>query len=310
MRAYAVSLLVCLVAACSGDERSPGNPFGGSGGGGGADAAVEGGAGAEPDGSAGDGGTAGEPGDAGPDQVASDAAGSGGSPDGSAGSAQEGGAGSAGDADLDAAFLPDALFLPDAVVLDAPYDTCPSGQLAVGTLGLQAGLDTPSAFASAYNAEVAAMGGAGPLLLVLHGLDSPHKPNWRALFGPPAAISGGGYQVTEYPTWVPLVLAHGNAASIVYEETEILLRFQTATTQLDLWAVAVEMHSQVAADCHSLSIASLRLLIPVDDEPDAMFHGSALADLMGPPTATWGGTNDAWVLELTGDADRVAYQAP
>src|SRR5882672_5553797 len=70
-------------------------------------------------------------------------------------------------------------------------------------------------------------------------------------------------------------------------------------------AVSVTLSGMLANACSSLSQAKLRLLVPAT-AGSLSFHGSSVADLMGPPTESWGGNpSAAWPLDLSGTAQEV-----
>ena len=285
-KVVACGLLTLMLAACSSDDepKPTGGVFAGSGGG------TSGTGGASGGGASGSGGSAG------------DSGGGGTSPD-------------AGDADVDAPDADGKDAVADVVTdvdLDVvlPLTACPNATSAVGTQQLQAGGATPTAFATAYNAELASMSEPGPMVLEFNGLDvvdATGPAAWNLRFGA-AEASGSTVSFLGTPAEIPFEFATNRNVIVSFTEADFSLHFDTATSQVDIPAVSIMTAGEFDDQCSTLLLEGLDVVIPAT-AGTLSFHGSTLADLLGDPDYDCcGGTKNAWMVMLSGILQPVQVQ--
>jgi len=267
-------ILVSLVA-CASDPHRFSSGFGGPGAGG--DTTGSGG-----DGSNGDDAMA-------PDDVATGSAGASGAADGAA--------------DAGTPFVPDG----PVIVMhgDASPGMCTSDRATLGSSSLQAAGGTPTAFADAFNAELMKLTSGGPFLLVLSGVNDGSNVPKTASFGPLEVLQDGvGFE--EAPAVVPFSSDGAHMIQVPKKDAAFALRFIAPASPAMIPVGSVEMSGALASTCTSLTISTLKMLVPATASGVA-FHGSTVGALMGTPTAgVQGGTNNAWPLELSGKAKQVS----
>ncbi|HKQ67931.1 MAG TPA: hypothetical protein VJT73_01265 [Polyangiaceae bacterium] len=180
---------------------------------------------------------------------------------------------------------------------------CPNDRATLGSNELRAGGATPTAFANAYNLELDALQTAGPMLLTLSGVNAGSSATKTASFGALEA-SGRGAGFDGSPATAPFELDGARRVRIAPRVAAFGLRFVPPASAAIIPAGSIELTGTLANACTSLVIAKLALLVPASAGAVA-FHGSTVAALMGPTTATIERANDAWPLELTGKAQQV-----
>jgi hypothetical protein len=181
-----------------------------------------------------------------------------------------------------------------------PVRTACAGDLAtLGSSRLSAGLSTPPGFATAFNQESALLDSPGPFLLALTGVNENAPAGWTAIFGPlRRATTGGAVTYAGPRASVPFVMADGRTIEIARTNAQFDLAFSNGTT---LPVTAVELSGTLANACSSLSLSSVKLIIP-DSAGSVSFHGSTVGDLMNPAGAS---TPGPWPLELSGLSQQV-----
>jgi hypothetical protein len=182
---------------------------------------------------------------------------------------------------------------PDVTTIDK----CTGPYAAFATKGLVAGGMTPSAFAKAYNLEVAALKAPGPMLLAFKGVDSSESSKWRLRVGGADAAAGEAKFIG--PTAeVNYTLRPGIALDVPDQLASFKLRFDKSQI-----AVSGIRMTATAGDCSEISVDQLWLMIPesAGGEP---FGDKTVSELMGAPIKPDGGTG-FWILELLGSEKRV-----
>lgn len=273
------SLILVSLVACTSEPRRFSSGFGSPGAGG--DLAGSGGAAA---------GTTDEGDAAAPDDL--DASGAaGGSADGAAGSP----------------------FAPDGPVMvmhgDASAAMCSRDRATLGGSGLLAAGATPPTFAAAFNAEVTNLKTGGPFLLVLSGVNQGSSGPQTASFGA-LDVLPDGVGFAGPPAVVPFSIEGVRMIQIPMKDAVFDLRFVAPASPATIPVASVEMTGALANACTSMTIATLRMLVPATASGIA-FHGSTVGALMGTPTASvQGGANNAWPLELSGKVKQVTAIIP
>lgn len=305
MKMYAKIAVVLVasmaVAGCSKDDSPPadnGNPFGTGGSGG---SSASGGTGGSHSGGTGGSAKAGNGG--------SSQGGGGSSQGGSAGQGQ-GGQGLDGGVDAPTDSGPDFDALPDAPA--PPVDLCPSATTAFGTKKLFAGGETTTAFADAFNAEVAAMAAPGPLLIEFSGLDVKDEKAgaWKVKFGPlnwDGSTSKASFGDT--PAELPFTFQSGWGIFAAAADASFKLHFDDGSTQTDIPVVRIDGFGASLTNkaCDTLAVEQFDLIVPQDAAKDIPFHGSTVSALMGSPNRDCcKGTQNAWVLSLATQQDGLA----
>jgi hypothetical protein len=184
---------------------------------------------------------------------------------------------------------------------------CRYDRVALASAQLLAGGSTPSAFAAAYNAELATLRTAGPFLLVLSGINQSVASAWVGSFGalaePSEAGESAGFAGSHAD--VPYTLGIGRALTVARHDAAFDLKFLPPSNDALVPVVSVELSATLSAACGWLSIDRAKLLIPASSGSVA-FHGSTIASLMGAPTESFGGqAASAWPLELGGTAQAI-----
>jgi len=227
---------------------------------------------------------------------------------GSAGAGATAGTGGSGE-DLDASLEPDGPIYKDGALPDdtGSWDggSCPDID-AVGTHGLTAGGATPVAFANAYNALAPNVAG-GPLLIVLSGLST--QGQWFASFGPLTFAGGMAADFAAPPMTVGMDFNANLQVNVAMAEGAFDLIFDTSSTQATIPVAAVSLDGVLDNECANMTVSHLTLLIPTT-AGNVLFDGTSLSALLGTPTATYGGGEQAWRVELSGAAQQVAYNNP
>jgi hypothetical protein len=194
----------------------------------------------------------------------------------------------------------DALGLTDVFVVrnDAPpaRTTCTGDIATLGSSQLVAGLSTPSAFADAYNQERATLEAPGPFLLALTGVNENVPGGWTAMIGPLGRASQGAVTFSGPRAQVSFTLGVGRAVDIAQTAAPFDLAF-VSVAGATLPVSSIEMSGTLANACSSLTVQSLKLLIP-DSAAGLPFHGSTVGALMGSALGPW-------PLELSGLAQQV-----
>jgi hypothetical protein len=203
--------------------------------------------------------------------------------------------------------LPDVEIDVPPIIHDDAFDPipCTKNRGTFGSSGLRAGGATPSAFATAYNAELDASVGAGPLLIVLSGVNDSTPPSWVGSFGGLTARDGGGVGFLGVHAEVAFTIGAARAIQIAPSDATFELNFDPPAGDVSLPIVGIELAGTLSNGCGSLSVTKAKLLVPTSAGTIA-FHGSTIAALMGAPTETRGGqAASAWALELAGTAPEV-----
>lgn len=290
MRALVFVAAVAVVVGCSSSDDSKPSAgtdtiFGQAGSG----AAGHGGSA----GAAGQGGQAGDGGAAGQSHggAAGHSAGAGGEPNKDAGTEDSGKAGEAGSTQDDGGSGP-----PDVIEV---VDTCPLATQILGIKTLVSNGDSPADFATAYDQEVAAMSGPGPLLLEFRGLDQETPSAWELRLGAPD-LAAGGTSFGETPATVSYHLGELRALYVEEVDVSFNLRFPTTSGHIDVPVVRVALGGSFNETCDEFFVEGLRLLIP-DTAADLPFGGSTLGQLLGEPTGDYGeGKSNAWWIGVWG----------
>jgi hypothetical protein len=210
------------------------------------------------------------------------------------------------DAALDAPFA-EAAIRDDRIVIvlgeAGPARTACTGDVAtLGSSRLAAGGSTPPSFADAYNSEVMSLDTPGPFLLVLHGVNGPAPDAGIAEFGALGRTPQGAVTFAGGRAAVPFSMNEERRIDIAAAWASFDLSFGPSTGSLPI--AAVQAAGTLADACSSLSVSTLRLLVP-KSASDRAFHGSKVSNLMG-PAQSWGNASDAgWALELAGTAQEV-----
>jgi hypothetical protein len=237
--------------------------------------------------------------------TSSSTAGSGGSGGGAA-DGGGGGAGSSVDASTPDADLPriDAgVVIHDDASDPAP---CANNRAALGSIRLRAGGATPAPFAAAYNAELDALLGPGPLLIVLRGVNDTRSTAWIAAFG---ALAPGdpstGVTFASAHVEVPFTLGADRSVQVAPSSSSFELRFAPPASDVMIPVGSIELAGVLSRECGSLVMTKAKLLVPAIAGSLA-FHGSTIGALMGAPTEALGGqASAAWALEILGTAKQV-----
>jgi hypothetical protein len=183
---------------------------------------------------------------------------------------------------------------------------CANNFAAVGSNRLLAGGATPTDFAAAYNAELAASSTAGPLLLAFFGVNDTNLLGWIAKVGalePSDAGAGVGFAGVHAD--VPFTLASNRSLRIAPIAADFELKLVAPSSSISLPIGSIALDGSLSVGCGSLTVDKATLLVPIR-AGTLTFHGSTVAALMGPPTETLGGVaHSAWPLELSGKASQV-----
>jgi hypothetical protein len=167
---------------------------------------------------------------------------------------------------------------------------------------LLAGGATPSPFAEAYNAELAALTTPGPVLLLLTGV-SPASSAHRADIG--ALLSNSqGVGFASPPAQLPFSSDGSGAIHIALAPASFALKFVAPANDVQVPVVSISLDGALATGCGALVVSKMKLLVP-SSASSLAFHGSTMGALMGSPTETYGNGSMAWPLELSGTAQRV-----
>jgi hypothetical protein len=187
---------------------------------------------------------------------------------------------------------------------EAGVAPCSNDTATLDSHALLAGGATPAAFTDAFNAEMKKLTTPGPLLIVLHGVNEGSTATKVASLGPLMPLMlGVGFAST--PANMPFTIGAGGALQIPATSIAFQLKFVAPADDVLLPVSSVELTGKLASACASLSITSMKLLMPTSASAVA-FHGSTVGALMGTPTESiLGGTNNAWPLQLSGVANDV-----
>jgi hypothetical protein len=182
---------------------------------------------------------------------------------------------------------------------------CANDRAALGSR-LQAGGATPAAFAEAYNAELDALRGPGPFLLVLLGVNDATPGAWVGALGAlDPGEAGAGASFAEGHAMVPFTMGAARSIHIPATDASFHLRFAPPASDALVPVVSVELSGTLTPGCGSLAMTQAKFLIPTTAGSLA-FHQSTIAALMGAPTESWRGqAASAWLLELGGTAKQV-----
>jgi hypothetical protein len=171
---------------------------------------------------------------------------------------------------------------------------------------LLAGGSTPASFAEAYNAELAALHGPGPLLIVLSGVNDANPARWIASFGAlDASRAGAGIRFAGSHADVGFAMDAVRSVQIAPTSANFDLKFTPPANDTMVPAGSIELAATFGIGCGSLVITRAKLLVP-NTAGGVAFHGSTIAALMGPATEVYRGQPaSAWPLELAGTAKQV-----
>jgi hypothetical protein len=165
--------------------------------------------------------------------------------------------------------------------------------------GLLAGGPTAADFATAFNAEVAALTDPGPFLVVFDGLDSTTETDWVLKIGMPQG--SGPVSFVGTPASAPFRL--GEMHTIFVDETEASFSMRFGT--VDIPVVKFWFGGQFDAECSVFIVEEFSFLIP-SSAASVAFHGSTLGDLLGTPEASYGTEKyNAWQVALSGQMNAV-----
>jgi len=185
--------------------------------------------------------------------------------------------------------------------IEIVVDPCGVEERAVGSAGLVAGGTTSPALAEAFNEEVASMDYPGPLLMVFKGLNSVNPADWIVDVGGLTGGTGGGpVAFTGNTESVPFSLGSQHAVTMSHTTVDIVLHFDTPTTQADLPVQRVRISALFDSECETLLVEGMSLLLAEAAGP-MEFHGSTIAQL-----AQTKGL--AYPLEVTGNMTPVEQQ--
>jgi hypothetical protein len=183
---------------------------------------------------------------------------------------------------------------------------CTSNRATLGSNRLMAGGSTPAPFAAAYNAELAALHGAGPFLLVLSGVNDATPAGWIASIGA-LGVNLGGEGVGFEGRHADVAFAMDAARWVRIAPTEVSfeLKFTAPASEARVPVGSIDVSGTLSTGCGSLVVTRARLLVP-KTAGDITFHGSTIQGLMGPATESYQGEPaGAWPLELAGTAKQV-----
>jgi hypothetical protein len=218
-----------------------------------------------------------------------------------------GGAGSASDAggsggSSDGAVEGGHILHDDASTNAVP---CTGNRASFGSR-LQAGGATPAAFAQAYNAELDALRGPGPFLLVLLGVNDPMPGAWVGALGAlDPGDAGAGARFADDHAVVRFTLGAARSIQIPATDASFRLKFAPPASDALVPVVSVALSGTLTPGCGSLAMTKAKFLVP-QAAGSVSFHGSTIAALMGAPTETWQGqAASAWLFELEGTAKQV-----
>jgi hypothetical protein len=207
--------------------------------------------------------------------------------------------GSAGKAPADAAVEALVEMHDDASTIPVP---CTNNLATFGTR-LRAGGMTPTTFADAYNAELDALSGPGPFLMVLSGVNDDTPASWIGAFG--ALALGQPVHFASGHADVPFTIGADRSITIVPTATSFNLRFGAQGSDVLVPVAQIGLSGTLMTQCGSLGMAQVRFLVPATAGSVA-FHASTIGALMGTPTEMLGGqAASAWPLELSGTAKQV-----
>jgi hypothetical protein len=169
-----------------------------------------------------------------------------------------------------------------------------------------AGGATPISFAAAYNAEIAILPGAGPLLIVLSGVNDTRIAGWVASLGALGANGGGeGVGFAASHADVAFTMDAARLVEIAPVHAIFELSFTPPASEALVPIGSVDLSGTLTTGCGSLVITRATFLVP-KTAGDITFHGSTIQELMGPATETYEGQPAAaWPLELAGTARQV-----
>lgn len=200
-----------------------------------------------------------------------------------------------------------SIMVRDVTVMqeDAGAAACLDDRAAMGSGTLVAAGATPADFAAAFNAELLKLPTPGPFLMILSGVNPGSTASKTASLGA-LTVTSTGVDFAGAHAEVPFTTGPSGRVEIARSDANFALRFIAPASDAMIPVASAELSGTLGNACVSLTITSLKLLVPATAGAFA-FHGSTVGALMGTPTASvQGGSNNAWPLEIAGKVKEVS----